>query len=187
MVVPEFIKNRIEIKFGKLVKYPKDCEALAVSISKDRGENISASTMKRLFGMIKIANHPRAYTLDIIAQYAGFKNWESAINGDLLNENACFESCEQIIIRNLQKGQLINLAYGSDRILKIEYLGKNEFKILESHNSKLLFGDTVTILRLEASFPMVCESVVRDGQNIGKFISEDKEGILNLSVEPMVC
>lgn len=183
-MVPEFIKNRIEIKFGKSVKYPKDCEVLAAAISKDCGEKISASTMKRLFGMIKGVNQPRAYTLDIVAQYAGFDCWQSALNGDLLNENSYFESCDQIVIANLKKKQIVKLKYSPDRILKMTYQGNNEFKVVESSKSKLLAGDIITILRLESTFPLVCEKVVREGRNLGKFIGGEKEGILYLSIEP---
>jgi N-acetylneuraminic acid mutarotase len=68
-MLDETIKKKIEVQYGHSIRYSKDCEALAAHISTKVGLNISASTVKRLFGFVKSTSKPTKYTLDIIAHY----------------------------------------------------------------------------------------------------------------------
>ncbi len=70
------IKKQIEDVYGHEIRYPKDCDALALDITLKTGCTISPSTMKRLFGFIKTDSKPNQYTLDTIAIYIGYKSWE---------------------------------------------------------------------------------------------------------------
>jgi hypothetical protein len=182
-MIPEFIKSRIEIKFGKPVKYPKDCNALAAHISKHCNQPISTSTIKRLYGMVNSIQQPRLFTLDLIAQYAGLNDWRSALNEDVLNETSFFESNSQIIISTLQQNNIIKIKYSPDRILRLIYIGNNKFKVIKSTKSKLQIDDILTILRLELAYPLVCENVIRSEKELGKFIGGEKEGILFLGID----
>lgn len=63
-------------KINKEIRYPIDCEHLAYDIEKETKLRISANTLKRLFGFLDDTRTPRLYTLDVIARYLGFKNWD---------------------------------------------------------------------------------------------------------------
>ena len=78
------LRRKIEARFGHPIRYPKDCELLALHISELTNSSISASTIKRLFGLIKTANSPNAYTLDVISRYLGFAN-QTELNEELAN------------------------------------------------------------------------------------------------------
>jgi len=136
-MIPEFLKARIELKYGKQVKYPKDCDGLATDIYKHCNETISTTTLKRLFGIITLKNQPRSFTLDVIANYAGFKSWKVAMEGDALVDNSYFENCNRIIVKNLMPKQVILIKYNPDRILKLCYEDNSCFNIIQSENSKL--------------------------------------------------
>jgi hypothetical protein len=41
---------------------------------------VSASTLKRLYGFVKGVEQPRQFTLDLIAQYIDFPDWDALIN-----------------------------------------------------------------------------------------------------------
>jgi hypothetical protein len=71
------IRSKIEKRFGRPIRYSKDCEALAVSIEHVCKERISTTTLKRLFYFAKKIDKPRLFTLDVIAQYVGYTDWES--------------------------------------------------------------------------------------------------------------
>ncbi len=75
-MLPESIKKQIEVKYGHAIRYPKDCENLAIHITSEIKSNISASTLKRLFGFVKSESKPNKYTLDTIARFLGAENWE---------------------------------------------------------------------------------------------------------------
>jgi hypothetical protein len=70
--------EKIEKRFGRPIRYSKDCEALSISIARACHERISATTLKRLFGFARKIEAPRRYTLDVLAIYAGYANWDAA-------------------------------------------------------------------------------------------------------------
>ena len=182
-MIPEFLKNRIELKYGKPIRYPKDCEELSISIKRKCNANVSATTLKRLFGIIIGQHKPRLYTLDILAVYAGFECFKSAINKENIESNSYLENTQQIIIKNLQEKQVVKIKYNPDKVLLLQYCNNFEFLVLEAVNSKLSKNDLLTILRLEHSFPLVCENVHRNGSNLGKYVTEKNNEIIHLSVE----
>ncbi len=171
------------MRFGKSIRYSKDCEALASSISKHCGEKISATTMMRLFNLMKSDSKPRLYTLDLVAQYAGFESWEAAIKDDYLSEHSSLNHINNLIISSLPVQQKIHITYSPDRILKLAYLGSMDFEVKEAQNSKLQLGDIIKVLRLECSFPFVCENVTRQGKDLGKYVGGKEGGILDISLE----
>ena len=73
------IIKEIEGKFGTPIKYPKDCESLSNSIQLNCNKLISVSTLKRLMGFVKQVEQPHKHTLDVIANYIGYKDWEEAM------------------------------------------------------------------------------------------------------------
>jgi len=78
-MIPDTIRINIENRFGKKILYSKDCEALSFSIKKACHENVSPTTLKRLFGFAKSIDQPRTYTLDVLANYIGFIDWSTLI------------------------------------------------------------------------------------------------------------
>lgn len=75
-MIQKEIRDRIAYQFGKKIRYPKDCFALAYDIAKKCNENISPATLMRLFGITKTNSQPRLFTLDVIALYCGFETWD---------------------------------------------------------------------------------------------------------------
>jgi hypothetical protein len=73
------IRQKIEARYGRPLRYSKDCEGLANSINKFCHERVSVTTLKRLFGFAKSVVQPRLYTLDVIAVYIGYKDWSSLL------------------------------------------------------------------------------------------------------------
>ena len=182
-MIPEFLKIRIEMRFGKSIRYSKDCESLAASISKHCGEKISATTMMRLFGLMKSDSKPRLYTLDLVAQYAGFECWEATIKDDHLSEESFLDHTDKLVISNLEAQQIIHIKYSPDRLLTLAYLGSMDFEVKEAQNSKLQVGDILKTLRIECFFPFVCENVKRQGKDLGKFVGGKEGGITHISIE----
>ena len=89
-MLPSAVKNLIEKKIDMEIRYPADCEYLSFEIEKSTKRRISTNTIKRLFGFIQGVQSHRLYTLDIIARYIHFKNWDDLLNR--LNESESPES-----------------------------------------------------------------------------------------------
>lgn len=81
------IRQKIEARYGKPLRYSKDCDGLANSINKSSHERVSVTTLKRLFGFAKSVEQPRLYTLDVVAAYIGYKDWSSLLANIEKTEN----------------------------------------------------------------------------------------------------
>src|SRR6218665_847891 len=97
------IKQLVEKKFGRTIRYPKDCEGLAQSMRESHNLVISASTLKRLWGFYKVTEAPRLYSLDTLAKFLGFENWD-----ELKSQNAItlseFDDLVSLDINTLKEG-----------------------------------------------------------------------------------
>lgn len=76
-MLTESVKKQIEQVYGQEIKYPRDCEGLAVCITEKTGNSISSSTLKRLYGFVRTSSKPSQFTCDTIALYIGYAGWES--------------------------------------------------------------------------------------------------------------
>ena len=76
-MIDSLILRKLEAKYGSAIRYSKDCEALAVSINKTCNQQVSVTTLKRLLGFAKSIETPRLYTLDALAIYLGYTNWNT--------------------------------------------------------------------------------------------------------------
>ena len=95
-MISKLIQEKVEMRFGRPIRYAKDCEILAGSIHAFTGEKISCSTVKRLFGLIESDNEPRLYTLDILAQYLGYINYDNLLQEFNPNKHELTQSIETI-------------------------------------------------------------------------------------------
>ena len=137
-MISKLIQEKVEERFGKPIRYAKDCEVLAVSIHAFTGEKISCSTVKRLFGLIESDNEPRLYTLDILAQYLGYINYDNLLQEFNPNKHELTQSIETIASKDLKIGDTIRLKYAPNRFLAANYLEDGVFKIIESNDPKIL-------------------------------------------------
>jgi len=70
------LRKNVEIVFGKKILLSKDCTALALEISKATTRLISETTLKRVWNLVNSSFNPSQYTLDTMALYLGFQNWD---------------------------------------------------------------------------------------------------------------
>jgi hypothetical protein len=87
----ELLKKEIQSKLGKTISYAADCEVLSEQIQNTTKRTVSISTLKRFFGIIKSPFSPSKYTLDTLAVYVDFNNWQEFVNH--------FENEKQLISR----------------------------------------------------------------------------------------
>ena len=71
------LRQKIEEKVGRQMYTPKDFELLSTCILNELHENVSPSTLKRMWGYVPTSSMPRESTLDILAQFLGYGNWQA--------------------------------------------------------------------------------------------------------------
>lgn len=190
MVLSIITRHHIEEKLGKEIRYPSDYEQLAYDIERTTRQRISTNTIKRLLGAIESVREPRLYTLDVIAQYLGYSNWDVYIvslskegNSQFGNVDTSSDSIpRELSAENLKKGNRIEFQYYPDRKIALEYLGNNEFRVIGSANSKLLLNDVVEVSNFYLNYPLIINRVMRDGQNIGRFTAGKISGLTYLQL-----
>lgn len=79
----EELKLLIEQKYGKTLGTTTDFEEFSVHLSHDTGQNVSASTLKRLWGYVNDSHKPRMFTLDAL----GYIHSKQIIHRDLKPSN----------------------------------------------------------------------------------------------------
>lgn len=65
----------VRTKFGKTLDSGSDYDSLSLDIQRITGEQVSGTTIKRLYKYIKRPTVPRASTLSILSRYVGYAGW----------------------------------------------------------------------------------------------------------------
>lgn len=73
------LKKKVEMEYGLNIHSKNDCLGLSKEIHARTKENISQSTIYRLFFQLD-KHHPYQHTLDTIAAYCGYKSIQSLLN-----------------------------------------------------------------------------------------------------------
>ncbi len=172
-----FVRELLESQCGRRIQLSSDCDFLACDIESKTGEHIGVNTIKRLMGFIADERQPRESTVDIIAHYLGFDDWQAVRLHVESCSNSSFDARGECLAGNLNVGQRLLITYPPNRKLTIEYLGDSRFKVIGSENGKLLVGDVLTLTHIVRQYPLLVSDVVREGVHLGAFTAGKAEGI----------
>jgi hypothetical protein len=153
-MISKLIQEKVEERFGKPIRYAKDCEVLAMSIFAFTNEKISTSTVKRLFGIIETGNEPRLYTLDILAKYLGYINYDHLLQEFNPNKMESSEALETINVSDLKIGDSIRFKYAPNKFVAADYIEECVFKIVESNDPKMLKDGLLVFNNLGRHLPL---------------------------------
>ena len=77
------LREEIESVVGRKMKTPKDFDFLAGQIFDKLHENVSSTTLKRIWGYLSEPSTPRLSTLDILARYLDYQDWDAFCRQEL--------------------------------------------------------------------------------------------------------
>ena len=178
MKLSPYIKDLLAKQCGCGLNTSSDCTVLALDIETRTREHMGANTIKRLLGFIDDERQPRVTTLNIIAQYLGYKDWDTLKLVDDETGNSIFGETEnEINISQLEPDAEIEITYQPNRRLVIKFQGDNTFLVTESENSKLHVGDIIDVDHIVREYPLLVSEVVRDGESLGSFTAGKAQGI----------
>ena len=172
---PEIATLRMDIEreVKRKIRTPYDFEFLAGVIWERLHENLSPTTLKRLWGYIDGADTTRRTTLCLLAQFLGFADWEAyqaslATRTDI--ESAAFEG-EGVHINDLQKGDRVEVTWLPNRRCVFRYEGDAHFTVIEAENTKLQVGDSFDAACFIIGKPMYLDKLQ------GNEVPSTKEGL----------
>lgn len=181
-MLSKVILHHIEKKFGREIRYPLDCELLSEDIFKQTKQKISVSTLKRLLGFVKGFVEPRLFTLDTLAKYLGYSNWDVYLEDINSTKISDFFNIEKIDVENLEVNTRIYISYEPYRKLKLNYLGDFIFQIESSENSKLLEGDIIKVTNFIKNFPLLILEVKRNDLSLGQYRAAKSGGLSEIKI-----
>jgi hypothetical protein len=179
-MISKVVKALIEKKFGHRVKYSRDCEALAADVSEKCNCKISATTIRRIFGIVKTKQTPRDYTLDLLAQYAGYSDYDKLISSLNKSEYTEDNSILEVISEKIKKGVKFEITYSPNSVVSILYLGNKQYKVLNSNSNSLKQDDVINLNYFALHHPLFILNIKRNGELIGKFTDAKISGITSI-------
>ena len=156
------LRSDIEQQVGQHLQSPADFQLLIQQIWEKQHAVLSLSTIKRLWGYVESNGEPRLSTLNTLAKFLDFADWNAylvAIEQRGGTESAMFTG-EGIQTADLQAGDKVAVAWQPNRQCTFRYLGDNQFVVENSKNAKLQQGTTFSAVRFMISQPMYLDNIL---------------------------
>lgn len=174
------LKKEISKIYGGRISTTNDFIELADAIKEKTGQPISDSTLKRLWGYVNYNPQPHTATLNVIAQYIGFRTFREFCNSRQIS--SAFFTCDRIEVKELAPEDLIILGWSPDREVMLKYLGNLQFTVTDGGTSKLEAGDVLEASEFLKGVPMFFGKVVRDGKELPAYVAGKAMGISKLEM-----
>lgn len=144
MKLPEKISRAIWEKSGLDKNLPKAYYSLSLLILKETGEKLGENTLKRVFGYLKDERAPHIHTLDILARYLGFRDWDQIVYA-IQQDNPAFANTDMVFSENLSAGEHIIFSATPGREVELEFLGGSSYRVIRSQGYSLKPKDLLDI------------------------------------------
>lgn len=171
---------------GFTPKTPNEFNKALSLILKKTGDNLSPSTMKRLWGYINYDGSFSETTLNILARYNHFSDWETFLHNYgkhiPLNSNTDSGFLPETIIDpgQYQLGKKVELVWHDGKGCELECIGKLRFKVVKATNIKLKAGDLVTLHTLCIGHPVYVSDIDRGDIHFKSYVGAQKGGLLHI-------
>ena len=101
----EKLKQAIEKKAGRTMRSPVDFDRLSYLIHENIREQISPSTLKRLWGYVSSSHMPRYSSLSTLARYIGYPDWDAFCQSSpTINDPFCKSATGKKIENSMEPG-----------------------------------------------------------------------------------
>ena len=157
----------------------RDFESLSEQIMLRTRERISPTTLKRMFGYLKEDVEPRAFTLDVLAQFVGYKNYKAFCHD--YAKDATIQSnvvlSQRLSADSLTARQRVRLTWKPDRVCIISYKGKGTWEVEEARQTKLCAGDTFRCHLFIAHEPLFLDELCHGAGQPVSYVVGKRDGI----------
>lgn len=182
----ECLKKDVETKVGRSIDTSSDFNFLYLELKKVCPDTPSVSTLKRLWAYVPDKSRRSRGTLNSLARFLGFADWTSYLVS-LMRDNRVesgYLNAKTLISSSILKGDLVEVSWNPDRLIRLVSLGNNRFEVVESENSKLNPGMTLTALMFSMGLPLMCINVMEGGNTYDSYVAGSRSGITSLKFIP---
>lgn len=175
----EELKRLVKEKYEDTLATSTDFEVFSLMLKNKYSAAVSASTLKRLYDYVGDEHKPRMTTLNALSRYIGHPDFSRFVAW--LKTSPCYNSsffdADQLMSSDLHRGDEVEIGWSPNRMVRLEYLGNSRYTVIESHNSKMLFGDIFVTGCFIAEQPLYLPFLERDGERTPPFVAGRNGGL----------
>lgn len=185
----EELKRLVKEKYEDTLATSTDFEVFSLMLKKKYNATVSTSTLKRLYNYVGDEHTPRVATLNVLARYIGHADYCKFVAW--LKTSPCYNSsffnANQLMSSDLNRGDEVEIGWSPNRIVRLEYQGDSRYAVLESHNSKMLCGDSFVTGCFIAEQPLYLPFLERGGERTPPFVAGRNGGLSIVRVVKESC
>jgi len=136
------LRQAVEDRYGQAINSPTDFAGLCDQLALVQGEQISVSTLKRVWGYVTGYATIRMSTLNILSRYAGCRDWRDFCDTLANPDVSSFPTGDVVALSTLKVGDNVEVKWSPGRRIVAQYLGQGRMRVIESQRSKLTVGTT---------------------------------------------
>ena len=174
------ICHDIEQMMGRPIRSPKDFDLLRDNIYNRLRVNISSHTLKRLWGYLDSPSEPRQGTLDVLARFIGYSDYEAyvaAVSADGGEASSPGISRHINVQQMLSENDELLLSWAPNRQCRVRYLGSLQFQVVESVNTRLRPGDYFQCGLIIEGEPLYLSNLLQPGRLAANYVCGKRGGI----------
>ena len=172
------LRDAVERFLGLHLNTKRDFELLSVEIFKHRKVLLSATTLRRFWGYQEQDTHRTSTaTLDVLSRLVGYANWETFVNNETDDDSQFMNPRNSLLTSSLSEGDRLVVSWNPGRIVTLEFIGGDVFRVIESQNSKLQEKDTFHCQQFVEGMPLFCKGLLRENHNLMNYIAAKNSGI----------
>lgn len=177
------LKQQIEEQI-RVPHTPTDYIYISRCIFDRTRENISPTTLMRVWGYVKEDSKTRITTLNILARFLGHSDFysfvESLAQAVVIESDAILEDC--VFTNRIKVGQKIEFTWNPDRRCIVKYLNDNRFEVIHVENSKIELGDHFTCPHFILNEPLYIFDLQSKDELIKTYEIGRKKGLTSLKL-----
>jgi len=174
------LKHLIEENVGRKMKTTADFTFLSGAIWERIHDNLSASTLKRIWGYVDGIDSARNSSLDILSKFLGFKDWDNFLAHIAQDNDSGRVNNEHIKTEDLTVGDIVSVSWRPNRRCTFRYLGDYRFIVEQAENSKLKVGNTFRCGLFILGEPLYLSDLIQGDKPPVAFVVGNKDGLCEI-------
>lgn len=174
------LRKAVEQKAELQPKTPTDFEMLSEIISQSGAGYISVSTLKRLWGYVRGGSNQHVSTLNILADFAGYKkgfaDFVSQTDRKKLIESG-FGTRKCLDVFSLAPDTTVELSWLPDRRITLKYIGDCVFEVATVENAKITAGSLIRCSRMVDGEMLTVDVLDGEGKTLTLYDIGKQNGI----------
>lgn len=168
------LTRAIEQKMNRKPHTPTDFKFISDAIGEKTKQNLSSTTLMRVWGYVKDKSKTRVTTLNIMSRFLNYPDFDAF---EEYCKNQDDESqpifSDAIISSKLELNTKIEITWNPNRRCVLQHLGQTYFEVIVSENSKMKVGDRFRCPHLIMNEPLIIfeltsGDIVIEAYEIGK-------------------